>query len=160
MNKRIGISFDDDSDTNLGWNLLPITWLNVSRGVSGNKYQQTVWVSSNNVPIWDHQKSPSVRFYAYLREWQAQRSGIITALLQTLFVRLSLQVYHTLNSKRKYTLWISVCEYPKPTSCRTHERVWGIAHWSSTPNKTDFVEKFQVVQSSESEFEGMHFISQ
>ena len=51
----------------------------------------------------------------------------------------------TLNSKRKYTLWVSVGKYSKPTSCRTHERAWGIAHWSSTLNKTEFVKKFQVV---------------
>ena len=51
----------------------------------------------------------------------------------------------TLNSKRKYTLWVSVCKYSKPTACRTHERVWGIAPWCSTPNKTEFVNKFQVV---------------
>ncbi len=49
--------------------------------------------------------------------------------------------HNTLNSKRKYTLWVLVCEYSKPTSYRTHERVWGIAHWSSTPNKTEFGKK-------------------
>ena len=54
-------------------------------------------------------------------------------------------LHTTLNSKRKYTLWVSVGKYSKSTSCRNYERVWGIAHWSSTPNKTDFVKKFQVV---------------
>ncbi len=52
----------------------------------------------------------------------------------------------TLNSKRKYTLWVSVGKYSKPTSCRTHERVSGIAYWSSTSNKTEFVKKIQMVQ--------------
>ncbi len=51
----------------------------------------------------------------------------------------------TLNSKREYTLWVSIGKCSKPTSCRTQERVWGIAHWSSTPNKTEFLKKFQVV---------------
>ncbi len=36
-------------------------------------------------------------------------------------------------------------KYSKPTSCWTHVRLWGIAHWCSTPNKTEFVKKFQVV---------------
>ncbi len=53
--------------------------------------------------------------------------------------------YTTLNSKRKYTLWVSVGKYSKTASCRTRERVWGIAHWSFTPNTTEFVKKFQVV---------------
>ncbi len=38
----------------------------------------------------------------------------------------------TLNSKRKYTLWVSVSKYSKPMSCRTHDLVWGTALWSST----------------------------
>ena len=44
--------------------------------------------------------------------------------------------YTTLNFKRKYTLWVSVGKYSKPTACWTHERVCGIARWSSTPNKS------------------------
>ncbi len=51
----------------------------------------------------------------------------------------------TLNSKSKYTLWVLASKYSKPRSCRTHGRAWGPALWSSTPNKTDFAKKFEVV---------------
>ncbi len=52
---------------------------------------------------------------------------------------------YTLNSKRKYTLWVSVSKWSKSRSCRTHDLVLGTALWSSTPNKTDSVTKFKVV---------------
>ena len=52
---------------------------------------------------------------------------------------------NTLNSKRKYTLWVSVGKYSKPRSCRTHNRVCRKADWNSRPNKTEFVKNFKVV---------------
>ncbi len=45
------------------------------------------------------------------------------------------KIVYTQLQKKVYTLSFG----------RTHERVWGIAHWSSTPNKTEFVKKFLVV---------------
>ena len=49
----------------------------------------------------------------------------------------------TLNSKRKYTYWVSASRYSKPRPCQTHGRLWWTAHWNSNPNKTEFAKKIQ-----------------
>ena len=52
-------------------------------------------------------------------------------------------LWHTLSSKRKYTLWVSASRYSKPRSGGTHDRVWGTARTSPNPNITKFEKKIQ-----------------
>ncbi len=98
------------------------------------------WPGWRLLTLWHH-TGPQWR--VMVQEFDVTVPGDITQVNNDTIVTRSLHI--TLNSKRKYTLWVSVGKYSEPTSCRTHERVWGIAHWSSTPNKTAFVKKFQVV---------------